>query len=98
MVDGREYRFATYNNNKLKIESITDGKITILLENKNAKLKIEANLSETGELIAPKQGSMKIIVKEEVSGKVKINLYNKQTKIVYEDICDMAGIEVVGFS
>jgi len=37
------------------------------------------------------------IVKEEVSGKVKINLYNKQSGIAYEDICYMAGIEVVGF-
>ena len=98
IIDGVEYRFATYNNSKLKIESINKDKIVIILENNKAKLKIEAYLNEAGELIAPKQGRMIKIVKEEVSGKVKINLYNKQSGINYEDICYMAGIEVVGFS
>jgi tocopherol cyclase len=97
VIDGKEYRFATYNNSKLKIQSITKEKITLLLEDSKTKLKIEAYLNETGELIAPQKGRMQKIVKEEVSGKVKINLYNKQTGIVYEDICYMAGIEVVGF-
>lgn len=97
VIDGKEYRFATYNNSKLKIQSITNEKITLLLEDSKTKLKIEAYLNETGELIAPQKGRMQKKVKEEVSGKVKINLYNKQTGIVYEDICYMAGIEVVGF-
>ena len=97
VIDGKEYRFATYNNSKLKIESITNEKISILLENSKVKLKIEANIKETGELIAPKQGKMQKIIKEEVLGEVKIYLYNKQNRTVYEDTCCMAGIEIVGF-
>ena len=97
IIEGVEYRFATYNKSKLKIESITKEKIMIILENSKAKLRIEAYLNEAGELIAPKQGRMQKIVKEEVSGKVKVNLYNKQNGTIYEDICYMAGIEVVGF-
>jgi len=97
VIDGREYRFATYNNSKLKIEIITNEKISILLENSKEKLRIEANLKETGELIAPEQGKMQKIIKEEVLGEVKIHLYNKQNRSVYEDTCCMAGIEIVGF-
>jgi len=97
VVEGREYRFATYNNSKLKIESITNDRILILLENSKEKLKIEANIKEAGELIAPQQGKMQKIIKEEVLGQVKIHLYNKQNGTVYEDTCFVAGIEIVGF-
>jgi len=97
LIDGKEYRFATYNNSKLKIESITSGKILILLENSKEKLRIEANLNETGELIAPDQGKMQKIIKEEVLGEVKIYLYNKKNRTIYEDTSCMAGIEIVGF-
>ncbi|MCB2290520.1 hypothetical protein LGK97_12155 [Clostridium sp. CS001] len=97
IIAGVEYRFATYNNSKLRVESITKEKIIITLENNKVKLKIEAYLNETGELIAPKQGEMIKVIKEEVSGKVKIKLYNKQNGIACEDICYIAGIEVVGF-
>ena len=87
VIDGREYRFATYNNSKLKIESITNVEISILLENSKEKLRIKAKLKEVGELIAPEKGKMKRKIKEEVLGEVKIYLYNKQDKIIYEDTC-----------
>ena len=97
VVDKKEYRFATYNHSKLNIECITDEKIVVLLESRNAKLRVEANLKKTGELIAPKQGKMEKIIKEGLSGEVKIYLYNKQNEIIYEDYGNMAGIEIVGF-
>ena len=97
VIDGREYRFATYNNSKLKIESITNEKISIFLENSKETLRIEANIKEAGELIAPEQGKMQKTIKEEVLGEVKIYLYNKQNGTVYEDTCCVAGIEIVGF-
>jgi tocopherol cyclase len=97
VVNGRECRFATYNNSKLKIESITNEKIIIGLESSKEKLRIEGNLKGSGELIAPHEGRMQKKVKEEVSGEVKVYLYNKENEIIYEDICYMAGIEIVGF-
>lgn len=97
VVDGREFRFATYNNSKLNIKSVTNENILILLENNKVKVEIEAKLTETGELIAPKGGKMQEIIKEESSGEVKIHLYHKESGIVYEDKGCMAGIEIVGF-
>jgi len=96
-IDGKEYRFATYNRSKLKFEKITDGNVSLSLENNEAILNIEAILNEPGELIAPHKGKMQKIIKEELCGDVKIHLYNKQNKKVYEDIGSMAGIEIVGF-
>ena len=97
VVDEREYRFATYNNSKLNIEEVTNETVSIALENKDAKLRIEAALTKTGELIAPHKGKMQKVIKEGLSGEVKIYLYNKQDTIIYEDAGTMAGIEIVGF-
>lgn len=95
--NGKEYRFATYNNSKFKIESINDENITLLFENNKEKLRIEADLKKQGQLIAPELGEMNRKIKEEISENVKIYLYNKQNEIIYEDTGSMAGIEIVGF-
>lgn len=97
LIDGKQYRFATYNNSKLKIEKLTSENIKLSLENSKLILNIEAILSNSVELIAPQNGNMKKTIKEEPSGMVKLNLYNKKNKTVYEDIGVLAGIEIVGF-
>lgn len=94
VIDHDEYRFATYNNSKYTIERITDEEIALSFESRKARLKIEANLTNTGELIAPQQGRMEKVIKEGLSGHVKIHLYNKQNGITYEDAGNMAGIEI----
>lgn len=96
-IDGKEYRFATYNSSRIKIQSVTNRNVAIVLENKKAILKIEAALKQPGELIAPQEGKMQKIIKEELSGEVKIYLFNKQNKAIYEDVGCMAGIEIVDF-
>lgn len=97
LVDGKEYRFATYNQSMIKIEDITDKKIKISLENKDVMVKLEGSLNQSGELVAPKKGKMDIPIKEELSGAVKLYFCGKKSKKVYEDKGSMAGIEVVGF-
>jgi tocopherol cyclase len=97
LIEGKEYRFATYNNSTMHVESILNGKIILLLENKEATLRLEANIRETAELIAPKLGRMEKIIKEGLSGGTKFCLYDKQKQIKFEDVGSMAGIEIVGF-
>jgi hypothetical protein len=96
--NGKEYRFATYNNSKFKIENITDENVTLLFENSKGKLRIEADLKKHGQLIAPKLGEMNRKIKEGFSERVKIYLYNKHNEIIYEDTGTMASIEIVGFN
>lgn len=96
-IDGKEYRFATYNRSKLKIEKVTNRNVILSLENSEAIVNIEAILNKPGKLIAPHKGRMQKVIKEELCGEVKIHLYDKQNKSVYNDIGSMAGIEIVGF-
>ena len=97
IIDDHEYRFATYNKSKLKVELITDQKLVLSFEKNKAILRIEANLSNTGDLIAPQKGRMENITKEGLSGEVKISIWDKQREIAYEDNGTMAGIEISGF-
>lgn len=94
VIDKDEYRFATYNRSKYKIEWPTEEEVTLSFESCKARLKIEAHLTNTGELIAPQQGRMEKVIKEGLSGHVNIHLYNKQNGFTYEDAGNMAGIEV----
>lgn len=96
-VNRKQYRFATYNNSKMKIENITNKNIRLVLENRHAKLNIEAILNQCGELIAPQNGNMKKKIKQDLVGTVKIYLYDKKSKRAYEDVGSMAGIEIVNF-
>ena len=96
-IEGKEYRFATYNKSVLKIDEVSSKGVKLFLENKLAILKIEAIVDKTGELIAPENGKMQKLIKEGLSGDVKISLFNKKTKITYEDVGCMAGIEIVNF-
>jgi len=95
--EGKEYRFATYNNSNLKIESVSSEKIVLVFENVEAKLKIEAYIGYVAELIAPKSGKMQDIIKEEVSGETKIFFLDKKSGDIYDDFGYMAGIENKGF-
>ena len=96
-LNGKEYRFATYNNSKLRIEKVNNENIVFVLENKKARLIIETDLKQQGELIAPKSGKMEKKIKEGLSGGVKVNLFDKISKITYEDIGLCSGIEIVGY-
>lgn len=97
LIDGKEYRFATYNSSKLKVKNIDDGNIVIILENRKAVLKIEGVSKEPISVIAPKNGEMIKKINEEIAGEVKVKLYNKENKVVYKDIGTIAAMEVVGF-
>ncbi|HSP47438.1 MAG TPA: tocopherol cyclase family protein, partial [Clostridiaceae bacterium] len=97
VVPGKEYRFATYTGSPFKIDEISHERIVLRVENHDAKLILRAYLEEAGELIAPHKGKMQKTIKEGLSGKVDIYLYDKKTGKVIEDTGIMAGIENVGF-
>ncbi|MEQ8156370.1 MAG: tocopherol cyclase family protein [Clostridiaceae bacterium] len=96
-IDRKEYRFATYNSSKLRIERLDSKTAVLVFENRHAILTIEAMLKQPGELVAPKMGNMEKRIAEDLSGKVTIKLYDKQKKTAYEDIGCMAGIEIAGY-
>ena len=95
VVEGEEYRFATYNNSTLSIHKICQEEISLTLHSPNAKLTIEAFNHNPGELVAPVLGNMEKIIKEGLSGEVRIRLVTLKNGTTYEDFGSSAGIEVV---
>jgi hypothetical protein len=97
VLEGREYRFATYNHSQCEVKEITDAFVHIHLENKNARLSIQAEVLGQGELIAPVQGTMKKAIKEGISGVLSIELKDKTTGEIFSDTGKNAGIEIVDY-
>lgn len=97
VLNGKEYRFATYNFSRCKLEDITAEHVHIILENKRAKLDIHAQVSERGELIAPVKGTMLKTVKEGISGVLTIRFEDKKTGQIFEGNGHNAGVEIVDY-
>lgn len=93
----REYRFATYNGSSCRIEEIGDGSVHLLLENKKARLDIQAEIFDGGRLIAPVEGRMKKAIKEGISGTLSVDFEDKVTGESYQDTGGNAGVEIVGY-
>ena len=95
ILEGREYRFATYNFSKCSIEDMSNEFVSIRLENKKARLNIKADVLGQGELIAPVKGIMQKVIKEGISGILSIELEDKATGDIYRDTGENAGVEIV---
>ncbi len=91
---GIEYRFATYNNSRLKIEKINDKEISLKIKKGNLLLKLEASIEDSRELKAPYKGNMEKVIKEVLGGNVSVTLYNKG-ELVFSDNSKTCGIEIV---
>lgn len=84
----KEYRFATYNNSKIK----TFKKNHIVLENKNYLLEISYYPSKSYPLYAPIKGTMCRIIEESLDGNLTLKLYSKGL-LVFMATSKQAGIE-----
>ena len=73
-VEGKEYRFATYNRTKVENFVIDKHRVKFDLVKRNVILTCEALLTETGALKAPKKGEMQRTIKEGLSGDVTLTL------------------------
>lgn len=90
----KEYRFATYNFTKVKAEELSPKRAFYKLKKGRYTLEIEALQEDQIELPSPVNGAMIQSIKEGLSGKVTIKLYDKKT-LIYEDTGLEAGIEIM---
>lgn len=96
LIEGKEYRFATYNGGKVdRIDSTFEGDIeitTVELRKGSTQLKMTV-LSEHGpELKAPTNGSMEGIIKENIDARVKVELFQKGA-LIFSDTGINCGFE-----
>jgi hypothetical protein len=94
-VDSKEYRFATYNRSKLKVNSAKDGKVSITLIKGKLELNISGEVDEVQSLASPKNGIMNDSIKEGLAGKISISLKDKSNGYELSTIGSNAGIEIM---
>lgn len=95
LVDGREYRFATYNGAKIIKAISTKEDVDIILKKGRLTLGIKAHIESTGDLKSPIEGQMAGTIKEGLGGTIGLVLREKD-RIITQLFTGYAGIEVVG--
>lgn len=92
--ENREYRFATYNFAKVKVETIEPRTVRYIIKKGCYTLDIEAHSTNEIELASPRNGQMIEQIKEGLSGTISVKLYKKK-ELIYEDIGLHSGIEIM---
>lgn len=90
----KEYRFTTYNHSCLREFSMEENKISIVLTHLDLTLAIMIEKQNDFPLIAPKNGQMKLKIKESIDSIISLQL-RKGNQIVFEDSSSHCGLEIV---
>lgn len=89
-------RMATYTLARRKsLEKTEDGFILTLKQGKTT-WRLDVQISEKAELISPKNGKMKDIIKEGLGGKITLSI-SIHNKLVFKDTSLNCGIEIEGY-
>ncbi len=94
IIDGMEYRFATYNHSRIIRKQVEEDYVYFIVKRKQMVLHVEAWNEETISLPSPKNGEMSHSIKEGLSGKIKIQLFEND-KLIYKDLGKIAGLEIM---
>jgi tocopherol cyclase len=94
-VDGKFYRFSTYNNSKILSITYEDRVLSIRLENNLYVLNVVATHQRSGVLKAPSFGEMNRHIKESIDSTVHIQLFDKSNRMIFEDNGVRAGLEII---
>jgi hypothetical protein len=89
------YNFSTYNGSKIELMRNHEDSVFLILRNKNHILKLSATKSFSGILNAPASGEMIRRIKESNDSNVSIALFNSQNEVIYTDMSQRAGIEII---
>jgi hypothetical protein len=95
VLNGKEYRFATYNLAKIIRNKIDKNTIDLIFKNKENILEIKAEILNSKKLFSPKNGEMKNTIKEGLAGEVKVVLKDSKNNELFNSSGRCAGIEIV---
>lgn len=94
-IDGKYYKFSTYNKSVLKKVERNGSSIDFELFNKKYKMLAKVTSNNSGELIAPNKGSMTRRIKESIDSDMEVQLFDSKNKLLFEDKSKRAGLEVI---
>ncbi|WP_461206816.1 tocopherol cyclase family protein [Clostridium sp. DL1XJH146] len=95
LYNDKEYRFATYNGSKIKINQAGNGMFDVIISNRKATLKVKGKVDTLASLTSPKDGTMNDTIKEGLAGTVELVLTDNVTNNVLTSTGSNAGIEVM---
>jgi hypothetical protein len=93
VVDGTEYRFATYNGSKAKKLQSKDNEVMYRFTRGRFSLQLRAVSERVASLPAPKNGNMDHAIKEGLSGTVEVSLIKGDQRL-FQGVGTQAGIEI----
>lgn len=92
--NGVLHQFTSYNGSKMKI-AVEDEKVFLTFSRKSERLELIGFKKSGTNLISPVGGAMTGKIEESLQSKIAVSLYIND-KLEYEDMADMAGLEMVG--
>ena len=95
IIDNNEYKFTTYNNAKLIKYDVEDNCLDIVLKKENYYLNVRSKCTEGLKLFAPVKGKMEKDIFESISSTIIVTL-RKDDKVIFSDISQNCGLEIVG--
>lgn len=90
------HRFATYTKADLELNFTSSDTLKINISDKSFTYVIEAFRSNSGELMAPVEGTMERRISESVDAQILLTVLDKNGKIIFRDSSETAGLEIVG--
>ena len=95
-LNGKVYRFATYNRSVVKSLEVTDDYVEVRLNSRKFQLKVKALRRDGGILKAPRHGAMDRDIKESIISSLHLELKNRKGEVLFSDQGKFAGLEIVG--
>lgn len=94
IVDGKEYKFTTYNNTKIRKYEISDEFLNVILKKGSYTLTIQSICDIGHKLSAPVKGKMEKDIIESISSNITVTLKQKK-KVLFSDNSKNCGLEIV---
>ena len=95
-LDGKLYRFATYNGAKIEMLEISDTLVKWELRNRRYRLLLNARRVDGGLLRGPTRVDMGKRVVETLNASIQVQLKTLEGRLLFEGIGEHAGLEVIG--
>jgi hypothetical protein len=93
-VDNKEYRFATYNNAKIKTLKIIKNHVKFSIKRGKYEIRIHAFYESSLKLVSPIQGKMSSTIKESLNGTIEVILKRKN-EILFQSVGKPTAMEVM---
>jgi len=96
LLDDKIHVFATYTGARVTQKQLNGSELSISIENKTHRIKLNAHGAKSGILKAPTDGAMVREIAESIQGVISIRFETLAGKLIFEGTGTQAGIEIVG--